>query len=169
MSSANANRDSGCYHDPTPFLRPYRRDAHHACVLLDRAWEGVPAKPATDLEADVDRELRQLGAAWAKGIVIDPELEAWLFRRSPRLDEKVGWRDRSPTLTEALADNGMWPTDAAKPADPKATIEWAMQQGGVIRSSSVYRELAGVLGTRDCTDAAFDRFRTMLQGWFPSS
>jgi hypothetical protein len=161
------HRDSGCYHNATPFLRPYLRHAHHACVVMDRSWEGAPAKPTVALEADVDRHLEQLGAGWAKSIVIDPELEAWLVRRSPRLDDKLGWRGRSPTLAAALAENGMWPAAAAKPADPKATIEWALQQARVVRSSSIYRDLAGVLGTKDCTDASFGRFRAMLQAWFP--
>jgi len=48
-----------------------------------------------------------------------------------------------PALREALAANDLWPKDQAKPHDPKATVDWALQRAKKPRSSSLYRELAG--------------------------
>ena len=160
--------DSACYHDPLGLLRGYLAHAKHALVLLDRAWEGVPDAPVEQLEAHVDRQLDSLRVGRAKTIVIDPELEVWLCRRSPRLDEKLGWHGRSPSLTEVMAKCGLWPQHAAKPTDPKATIERALYMAGKPRSSSTYGEVAAVLGMKDCIDPSFSRFRSTLQAWFPA-
>jgi len=160
-------RDSACYHDPANILRGHQSAARHAMVLFDRAWEGVPDRTTAQLEMDVEDQLHQLGAGWAKAIVIDPELEVWLFRRSPRLDEALGWRHRQPSLQDRLATHGLWPTDAAKPKDPKRVIEWALRDAKKPRSSSIYRELAQTIGLRDCVDPSFQRFQTTLRGWFP--
>lgn len=163
------HRDPGCYHDAPRFVRVYRKEALHALVLLDRAWEGAPAKPTFELEADVDGDLRQLGADWAKSIVIDPEIEVWLFRRTPRLDEELGWKDRKPGLADELERAGLWQAGAEKPVDPKGAIEWALRRVSRPRSSSIYRKLGSILGMKNCTDSAFDRFRTRLQAWFPAA
>lgn len=160
-------RDSACFHRPEPLLQPFLNEARHALVVLDRAWEGAKSAAATDMENDLDSRLAKLKRGWGKAIVIDPEVEAWLFRRSPRLEEKLGWHRRTPGLTEELAKRGLWPEDAAKPADPKAAIEWALRQVWKPRSSAIYREIAAVLGMKDCVDPSFTRFRATLQSWFP--
>jgi hypothetical protein len=160
-------RDSACYHDPTSLLRESLGAARHALVVLDRAWEGAPDLPTPELEAEVDRRLLQLGKGWAKTVVIEPELEIWLFRRSPRLDDALGWRNRQPGLQEQLATAGLWPHDAAKPSDPKRAIEWALREARRPRSSSIYREIASTVGLKDCVDASFLRFQSTLRDWFP--
>ena len=132
-------------------------------ILLLLAWAHG------SLTLDRHRDLRQLGPAWAKSIVIDPEIEVWLFRRTPRLDEELGWKERTPGLTEELARTGLWPADAEKPADPKRTIEWALHRVSRPRSSSIYRKLGATLGMKTCTDSAFNRFRTTLRAWFPAA
>ena len=161
-------RDSACYHDPTTLLRAHMGTALHALVVLDRAWEGAPDLPATELEANVDRDLQQLGGNWAKAIVIDPELEIWLFRRSPRLDDALGWRNRQPELQDQLATAGLWPLDTAKPSDPKRAMEWALREARRPRSSSIYRDIATTVGFKDCVDPSFLRFQSTLRSWFPT-
>lgn len=159
--------DPGCYRSPASLLGLYSRQARHALVLLDRAWDGVPDKSSVDLEADIDRSIAHLGNGWAKSIVIDPELEVWLFTRSPRLDDALGWRDRKPPLAEELARRGSWPMDAAKPIAPKATMLWALSRVGKQKSSSIYRQIVANLGLARCTDPSFLRFKSALQAWFP--
>ncbi|MCU0865625.1 MAG: hypothetical protein MUC36_17715 [Planctomycetes bacterium] len=160
-------RDSACYHDPTSLLRGHLGAARHALVILDRAWEGVPDLSAEDLEADVDRRLQQFGNGWARAVVIEPELEVWLFRRSPRLDEALGWRNRQPGLREQLAGIGLWPLEAAKPTDPKQAMEWALWEARKPRSSSIYRTIASTVGMKECVDPSFLRFQSTLRHWFP--
>lgn len=91
-------RDSGCYHDPVPYLRAFRREAAHGLVLLDRAWD-APNRSVTELESDVATRLQQeFGGDWAQCVVIDPELEIWLFRRSHQLIDALGWTHVDPGL-----------------------------------------------------------------------
>lgn len=159
--------DPGCYKAPESLLGLYRRQARHALVLLDRAWDGVPDKSGVEIEADIDRSIARLGEGWAKSIVIDPELEAWLFSRSPRLDEALGWRNRKPQLAEELARRGDWPVDAAKPTMPKKTMLWALSSVGKQKSSSIYRKIVANIGLARCTDPSFLRFQSTLRAWFP--
>ncbi len=160
--------DPGCYGDPIGLLSVYSRLAQHGLVIFDRDWDGVPNKPAVEIEKDVDGKLSALPADWARSVVIDPELEVWLFTRSPRLDEALGWRGREPDLTTELATRKHWPAGLAKPKNPKAAMKWALSRVGKQTSSSIYRQIAEHLGLGKCTDPSFHRFRSTLQAWFPA-
>ncbi|MDO8348914.1 MAG: hypothetical protein Q7T30_01670 [Planctomycetota bacterium] len=159
--------DPGCFRDAASLVRLYAGYASHALVVLDRDWDGVPDLPSVELENDLDARLSFLGTGWVKSIVIDPELEVWLFRRSPRLDEALGWRGQQPSLQEQLAAKSLWPVDAPKPHDPKRAIKWALSRVGKQTSSSIYRVIATQVGLRECTDPSFRRFQATLQAWFP--
>ncbi len=165
--------DPGCYKSPQPFLRPFVSDASHAMVLLDRDWDGVPDGKAEELEADLNARLDRFGAqcgshpGWARSVVIDPELEVWLFTRSPRLDDALGWRARAPDLGSELESRGLWPSGMAKPERPKATMQWAMSEVGKQKSSSIYRQIVTSIGLAKCTDRSFLRFQSTLRRWFP--
>ena len=162
-------RDPGCFHEGAEFLWSQRSEAEHALVVLDHAWAGVPASSGHELEVMLEDRLARVGIdGWAKAIVIEPELEAWVFSGSIHVSEALGWKDRDPGLREALALQSLWPDDRPKPPDPKAAIEWALRQVRVSRSSSIYGELASTVSTTNCTDRAFVRFRQVLQEWFPS-
>ena len=105
---------------------------------------------------------------WARAVVIEPELEAWVFSGSVHVAQALGWTDQSSALREVLASQNLWPDDCHKPPDPKAAMEWALRRARVPRSSSIYGDLASTVSTRNCTDRAFVRFRGLLQDWFPA-
>ena len=162
-------RDPGCFHEGAEFLRGQHSEAEHAIVVLDHDWAGVPADSASLLETLLEDRLDQVGIeGWARAVVIEPELEAWVFSGSVHVAQALGWTDRSPALRVALASQNLWPDDCPKPLDPKAAMEWALRQVRVPRSSSIYRELASKVSTTNCTDRAFVRFRDLLQDWFPA-
>lgn len=161
--------DPGCFHEGAEFLRGRHAEAEHALVVLDHAWAGVPADSGHELEALLEGQLAHAGnEGWAKAIVIEPELEAWVFSGSIHVSEALGWKDREPGLREALASQSLWRDEHHKPTDPKAAMEWALKQVRVPRSSSIYGELASRVSTTNCTDRAFVRFRDLLQDWFPA-
>lgn len=162
--------DPGCFHDGVEFLRGLRSRAEHALVLLDFAWQGVPAESASELEDQLEMNLARAGMKdWARAVVIEPELEAWVFGRSRHISTELGWPAGIEELRSALTSNGLWPTEDHKPPDPKAAMEWALRRVAIPRSSSIYRQLAVKVGTKKCTDRAFVRFRQVLQQWFPAS
>ena len=161
--------DPGCFHDGVEFLRGLRARAEHALILLDLAWQGAPAESASELEGQLETSLARAGMKdWARAVVIEPELEVWVFGRSRHIPTALGWPESGEGFRSALTANGLWPAEDHKPPDPKAAMEWALRRVAIPRSSSIYRQLAAKVGTKKCTDRAFVRFRGLLQNWFPA-
>ena len=162
-------RDPGCFHQGTEFLRNFRTEAEHALIVLDHAWEGVPADSGPEVERQLEQRLAQAGMEdWARAVVIEPELEAWVFSGSSHVAAELGWTGPSRNLRRALHEQDLWPSGHDKPPDPKRAMEWALRRVAIPRSSSIYRQLAAKVGTKKCTDRAFVRFRGLLQDWFPA-
>lgn len=160
-------RDAGCRVRASEFLRPFSSTFRHALVVFDRAGCGCE-DGATTLEAAVEARLAATG--WddrTRVVVIDPELEIWVWSDSPHVDRALRWQGRIPTLRAWLRDRGDWPEGTAKPADPKSAVEAALRHVGVPRSSAIYRELAETVSIDRCTDRAFARLRETLATWFP--
>ena len=161
------NHDPGCYDRPTDILRGYRHRAEHALLILDHAWDGVPAESGPALEALIDEKLRQAGIAdWAVPLVIEPELEAWVFSTSLHVSTVLGWKGPS-SIRKTLEEQNLWEAEDSKPADPKAALKYILGRTGKSRSSSLFRKLASRVRTAGCQDRAFLRLKTLLQGWFP--
>ena len=161
-------RDPGCFRNAHEFLRSRRSDYRHGLVLFDRAWEGAPARSAADLEAELRARLWQVSMAdWADVIVIDPELEVWVWSDSPHVERHLGWRGRNPGLQTWLRGKGLWEEGRPKPEDPKAAVEQALEAVRLPRSSSIYGKLARSVSVERCLDPGFRRFRELLQSWFP--
>src|SRR5208282_804614 len=78
-------RDSGTLRECHVFLRPWLREAACALVMLDR--EGCGSNGArNELEAEVRERLAKNG--WpdrSAAVVIDPELDVWVWNDSPHL------------------------------------------------------------------------------------
>lgn len=161
-------RDPGCFRDASSLLKGYRHRARHALVMLDRAWDGAPQQCAATLELQLERALAQeFGDRWARAVVIDPELESWVFAGSPNVDQVLGWAGRNPPLLEALRQKGLLAANQTKPADPKRALEYALREARKPRSSSIYRQLARRVTLKGCQDRAFQRLKTLLREWFP--
>ena len=162
------NHDSGCYSRPRELLDGYRQAAEHALIVLDHAWEGVPAKSGAALEGLIDKKLEEAGmAGWAAPVVIEPELEAWVFSASPHVPDVLGWKGSWSAFRETLEQRNLWSAADAKPADPKAAIEYVLGRTGKSRSASLFRRLARRVNTAGCQDRAFRRLKELLQAWFP--
>ena len=159
-------RDPGCRVDAAAFLRPFARQFEHALVVFDRDGSGSDAA-RQEIEEGVESELRRNGwCGRARVVVIDPELEVWVWTPSRGLANELGWGSRFAALREWLSENGHWPTQTAKPPDPKRAMEAAMQARRRPKSASTFRRLAEVLPFRDCSDDAFQKLRTVLVDWF---
>jgi hypothetical protein len=157
-------RDPGCYHEGHEFLRPHQDDYRHGLVVFDRAWEGAPTQNAIALEASVRARLGPSG--WADVVVIDPELEVWVWSDSPNVDAALGWSERNPDLRAWLSSNRLWAANEPKPRDPKAAVEAALHEVRKPRSAAIYAQLARTVSVDRCVDASFSRLRNLLRGWF---
>jgi hypothetical protein len=161
-------RDPGCLNEAHDFLRPLARGYNHALVIFDREGCGREGVGPDALTNEVRERLVHNG--WqerADVVVLDPELEVWVWSPSPHVDECLGWTNRQPPLREWLAANGHWPDDTSKPPEPKAAMEAALWQVRKPRSSAIYMDLAIRVSLQECADPAFRRFTQALQRWFP--
>ncbi len=137
-------------------------------VLLDHEGSGGEKKQRQELETQIEAVLSKNGwADRAAAIVIEPELEAWVWSNSSQVDEKLGCSNRSPKLREWLQrETEFWPADQAKPDRPKEAMKKALREVRKPRSSSIFEDLAKSVSLKGCRDQAFAKLTNKLQEWF---
>jgi hypothetical protein len=140
--TGNPPYDSEAFLRCQDYLRPFLSLARYALVSFDREGCGSTASRA-EIETEVERRLAQNG--WEKRavvVVIDPELEAWVWSDSPEVDVALGWSERGVGLRAWLAEGGFWQSGHDKPARPKEALEATLRNSNKRRSSSLYVKLA---------------------------
>ncbi|HVC94423.1 MAG TPA: hypothetical protein VND64_12070 [Pirellulales bacterium] len=163
-------RDPGCLRRSPDFLRDFHKQYVHALVMFDREGCGDRGVGRDELELDVERRLSDAG--WigrAAAVVLEPELEAWVWSDSPEVDQVLGWVGVQPNLRSWLEDEGFVKPGEMKPVRPKEAVERALRRSRKRRSSSIYFELARRVSVQRCTDPAFEKLKATLQRWFPAS
>lgn len=163
-------RDPACFHKAGDLLAGYVERARHGLVVLDRQWDGVPKGSAADLEEQLEARLAKVAPeGWARAVIIDPELEAWVFSDAPHVATELGWPGTTEEMRSTLQTEGLWASGRPKPQDPKAAMEWVLRRTRRPRSSSIYRALATKVGVKRCDDRSFLRLIELLRGWFISA
>lgn len=160
-------RAPGCFRESADILSTFLGTARHALVVFDHEGSGQESRDVNEIAADVRQRLAMSG--WddrAEVLVIEPELEIWLWTPSPHLDEALGWKGHAPTLRAWLTSKGFWPVDAPKPTRPKEAMRAALREAQVRPSSSIFRRVAERVSVDACTDPAFGRLQGLLRGWF---
>lgn len=161
-------RDPGCRTDAHNFLRPLHADYDHALVLFDRHGCGAEETPVEELEAEVQTQLARNGWGNRAGcVVLDPELEIWVWSDSPEVDSCLGWSQRDMRVRDWLVERELWNTESPKPDRPKQALETVLYEVNRPRSAALFERLATRVGLSRCTDPAFARFCETLQAWFP--
>jgi hypothetical protein len=159
-------RDPGCYETGHELAALSAREAEHALVVFDLAWQGAPATTAQPLEELVEQRLAPLWGTRGRCVVIAPELEVWVWSDSPHVGHILGWADRQPSLRAWLTQQGLWSADALKPTDPKGAFERAIAVSRIPLSSAIFRLLAEKVSLAQCHDSSFARLATVLRAWF---
>jgi hypothetical protein len=134
-------------------------------------FDGSGARNATASELEIELERQYELAGWEGGqvafIVIEPELEAWLFGTSyAHLQRAVNWSQSEP-INEWLAARGYMVAGNAKPLDPKGAIEAILKLEKMPLSSDLFAELARRVSLNRCQDRAFQKLCNTLRRWFP--
>lgn len=168
--SRHLKRDAGCRVGAAERLQCHRDNHRYALVMFDRDGCGMEAEPRETIQEEVLQKLHLNG--WtdrAKVIVIDPELEAWIWNESPHTARILGWKGGGYVELRAwLRERELWPSGLIKPPDPKEAFRRALRANGLPRSSNLFVRLAGSVGLHRCQDPAFLELRLTLQEWFPS-
>lgn len=162
--------DPGVLRQCALLLQLYVGTHRHALVVLDRRGCGKEHCSREELEQQLERELSENG--WRErcaAIVLDPELEAWVWSDSPEVGATLGWAGRSPDLHSWLRNAGYLGVGDRKPKRPKEAMQQALREVRTPRSSALFAALAKKVSVRRCNDPAFDKLRATLNQWFPFS
>lgn len=161
------NRDPGCRTQAANYLRPHLGRYARSLVIFDR--DGCSSNRfRVDVQNQVELDLRRNG--WkdrSKAIVIDPELEAWVWGFQEAL-LVLGWSGSYGSLRSWLGEQDLWPASAQKPPDPKKALDAVMRRTRRWRSPRIYEKIASAANLAHCQDAAFCELKDTLQLWFPS-
>ena len=159
--------DPGCLLQSGGILSVYARTHDHAVVVFDRDGSGKEVKPRENLEAQVEAGLAAIWGDRAVAIVIDPELEAWVWNTSAELPGLLGWSG-DESLPEWLVGKGFLKSpDQVKPAMPKDAMRAVLSEVHRKPSSAIFRQIAEKVSFSKCTDPAFLKLLTTLRKWFP--
>ena len=154
------NRDAGCFKEGDKFLRDFTTHYDHAIIMFDREGCGQESLSREELERQVEDNLSRSG--WgnrAAGIVVDPELEAWIWSDSPHVTTALGWSGRNEEVRGWLREQGFAFNVSRKPDRPKEALERALEEVRKPRSSSIYAQLARRVSLNRCNDSAFKKFK----------
>jgi len=161
------HRDPGCFRTSHDFLRQFVNRYTYALVLFDRERCGQEQKTRDGLEQEVERLLNQSG--WgdrASVIVLDPELEMWVWSDSPHVATVLGWAGKHPDLMTWLISKGMFDLQRSKPDRPKEAMELVLREVRKPRSSAIFLQLAESVSLDRCVDPAFLKLKEKLKLWF---
>ena len=163
-------RDPGCRRQAVSAARSYVNDHNYALVLFDKVGSGDEGAERQCIQNAVEEGLRRNG--WenrSKAIVIEPELETWVWSTSANVGKVLGWNEGTGVLRDWLREHHLWPDDEAKPPDPKLALKRAMKVKNRSPTAATFMTLARKVGLSRCKDPAFREVRETLQGWFPAS
>lgn len=159
-------RDGGVRKSGPEVLALKRRTFKHALLLLDFEGSGSDQPNASALEAKLDERLRPVWADAAKAIVIEPELDVWMWGADHPVEEVIEW-PAGIGVREWLRNKGFSFEPNGKPTRPKEAMEAGLRMTGQPRSSALYQRIAEKISLRKCGDEAFIRLRQQLGKWFP--
>lgn len=138
-------------------------NAQKLLVILDNEWDGSPGKNKIK-----DRILSNLQLSiWQKGdyevIVIDPELEIWVWSNYQSFANSI---NRGINIVENTARRLGW-DGVNKPKNPKFVYEELLRSLDISKSSSVFTDIAQFISLNRCSDESFQLFKNTLKSWFP--
>jgi hypothetical protein len=159
-------RDGGTRKTGPEVLALERRRFRHGLLVLDYEGSGTEQPNAVGLETQLDGRLRTWWKEQAKAIVIQPELDVWVWGSDNAVEEVINW-PLAKGVRDWLREQGFAFVGNEKPARPKEALEAALRIPDLPRSSALYQSIAEKISLRRCVDEAFKRLRKQLIEWFP--
>lgn len=160
------NRDPGTFLTAQHELTSQTDQFNFALVMCDHHGSGSNLSRE---KMERDMEARLAASGWAgrsAAVVIEPELEAWVWQKSLHVATGLRWKGDFSDLYQWLTAEG-YQMDGAKPLKPKAALDAALRRARTPKSASVFEQIASKASLRHCTDPAFVKLRRTLQSWFP--
>ncbi len=163
---AAGDNDPGLFTRGHELLRPFQATHKRAVVVLDAEWEGSPG--ANAIKQHLSRHIQATG--WPEDafqvIVIDPELENWIWQHNDHIAKGLGFDTMNALLDDPDVQQA-WPNGSAKPNKPKEILETILRKKRIPRSSAIYKRITSQVSVRNCQDSAFQELSDVLRTWFP--
>jgi hypothetical protein len=159
-------RDGGARKNGPEMLALERNRFAYGLLVMDFEGSGTTCADALELDAELDARLQRQWLDRAKAIVIEPEVDVWMWGSDNVLRELFQWEERR-RIRDWLRDQGYQFNDREKPVRPKEALDAALRYCKLPRSSALYQEIASRASLPRCVDAAFQRLREQLVRWFP--
>jgi hypothetical protein len=140
---SHENNDPGVLRESHSFLRPQGQRYRYAITICDREGCGREAFPREQLETIIEQQLHANG--WtnrAVAIVIDPELEAWIWGDWTVLASSIRWTGSGAGLKKFLIQQQLLRLDQDKPPRPKEALQRAMKHVQIRFTSAVHQSMA---------------------------
>lgn len=160
-------RDPGCYNQCVDFLRSFKGVYNYGLVVFDHEGSGQENKSREEIESELEKKL--IDSGWRDRvavIVLEPELESWIWSDSPHVERILGWEEQESTLKNWLVMQNFLEPEQIKPSRPKEALETMLRFVSKPRSSSIYEQLAKSVGFARCQDNSFLKLKSILQSWF---
>ena len=156
--------DPGVFKEAGSFLAVFAQQYEHALVLIDAEWEGGPVS-TEEIEEKIQDDLNRNGWEGRSAvIVIDPELETWVWSSSDHVPKlfRTDWT----TIKDLGHRKNYWQKGEIKPSRPKELLKEVLHRTKTKDSAALFRQLAEKVSLSGCQDGSFRRFREVLQEWF---
>ena len=159
-------RDGGVRKHAHTILQLHREKYRNAVVIFDHHGCGEEdQKTACQIENDVMSNLVNFG--WndnnALVVVIEPELEAWVWSDSPWVAKVVEWLDGdTESLKLYVKGIGFQFDHLGKPVKPKEALEQVLRKTGIPYSASNFKRMAEKVSWRYCEDRSFLKLKNFL-------
>ena len=111
-------RDGGVRTSGPEILSLLRKQFSYGIIMLDWEGSGSDEDRASTLVNELDERLGQVWGDRAKAIVIEPELDAWVWGSDNVMAEVLGWSEDLP-IREWLANKGINSIRTASLCDPR--------------------------------------------------
>lgn len=161
--------DSGCRTGAHDLLRSLAAQYRFALVMFDREGSGRDAAAPEEVAREVEAKLASNG--WADRccvLVLNPELEIWVWTDSAELDQVTGWAGRQLPVRDWLRAQSFKVNEQGKPERPKEALRAVLRETRKQPSAALFAALAMRVGLSRCIDPAFACFKANLQRWFPA-
>lgn len=162
----HSGRDGGVRTTGAALAALKRNQFHHLLMIFDHEGCGAESMQASDLIAELERQLAPRWGNAAGVIVIEPEVDVWMWGGDNILAELLKWSGNQG-MRDRLRAKGFEFDANDKPVRPKEALEEILAAKAEPRSSSLYEKIASRLSLQRCKDPAFIRLQKTLQHWFP--
>lgn len=164
----HTNRDNGCATNSVEYLRIFLKNYTYAITVFDKDGSGQEHEQSTKLYSELKENLQKNG--WenrCEVIIIEPELEQWIWASSNKLPAIISWNGDYNTIQNWLTEKGMWLQNQTKPSKPKESFQMCLRRTQTRVSSSLFLQIAEQISFKNCTDTSFNLLKNTLQLWFP--